>query len=107
MAKHPIKLTDASFRRATKKGVALVDFWAPWCRPCRMVGPIVEEIAGELGDRVLVAKLNVDDNPKTAAYFKVQSIPTVMVLKDGQLQQSLVGVKRKGDYLGALQKQLT
>jgi thioredoxin 1 len=72
-----------------------------------MVGPIVEEIAGELGDKVLVGKLNVDENPKTATQFRVQSIPTVLVLKDGELQQAIVGARRKGDYLGALQKQLT
>ena len=106
MAKHPIKLTDNTFRRATKSGLALIDFWAPWCGPCRRVGPIVEEIAGELGDRLLVGKLNVDENPKTAQYFKVQSIPTVLVLKDGQLQQAIVGARRKGDYVGALQKLL-
>jgi thioredoxin 1 len=106
MAKHPIKLTDNSFKRATRSGVALIDFWAPWCRPCRMVGPIVEEIAGELGDRVLVGKLNVDENPKTASQFRVQSIPTVLVLKDGELHQAIVGARRKGDYVGALQQLL-
>lgn len=71
-----------------------------------MVGPIVEEIAGELGDQVLVGKLNVDENPRTAAQFRVQSIPTVLVLKDGELQQALVGARRKVDYVGALQKLL-
>ncbi len=107
MAKHPVKLTDNSFRRATRSGVALVDFWAPWCRPCRMVGPIVEEIAGELGDQVLVGKLNVDENPRTATHFRVQSIPTVLLLEGGQVKQAFVGVRRKGDYLGALQKLLS
>jgi thioredoxin 1 len=66
----------------------------------------VEEIAGELGDKVLVGKLNVDENPKTAMQFRVQSIPTVLVLKDGELQQAIVGARRKGDYVGALQKVL-
>ncbi len=106
MAKHPVTLTDRSFRKATRSGVALVDFWAPWCGPCRMVSPIVEEIASEYGGDIFVGKLNVDENPKTAGYFRVQSIPTVLVLKDGQVQDTLVGARRKPDYLEAVTKLL-
>jgi len=106
MATFPIQLTDTSFRRATRSGVALVDFWAPWCAPCRRVGPIVEQVASEFGDRILVGKVNVDENPKTAGRFKVASIPTVLVLKDGAVQQALVGARRRADYVGALEKLL-
>lgn len=106
MAKHPVTLTDRSFRKATRSGVALVDFWAPWCGPCRTVSPIVEEIAADLGGNVFVGKLNVDDNPKTAGYYRVQSIPTVLVLVDGQVQDALVGARRKGEYLEAVRRHL-
>ena len=102
MAQHPVRLTDRTFRNAIRKGVALVDFWAPWCGPCRMVGPIVEEIAGELDGQVFVGKLNVDENPRTSQYFRVQSIPTVLVLVDGQVKETLVGARRKRDYVDAV-----
>lgn len=106
MAKHPVTLTDRSFRKAIRSGVAVVDFWAPWCGPCRLVGPIIEEIAAEHEGDVLVGKLNIDENPKTAGYYRVQSIPTVLVLKDGQVQDTLVGAQPKSNYLEAVTKLL-
>ncbi|HKI58776.1 MAG TPA: thioredoxin [Trueperaceae bacterium] len=106
MPRQVVKLTDRSFRKATAKGVAMVDFWAPWCGPCRRVSPLLEEIAAEGDERVFVAKLNVDDNPKTSGYYRVQSIPTVLILVDGAVRESLVGARSKRDYLAALAKHL-
>ena len=106
MSRHVVKLTDRSFRKATARGVAMVDFWAPWCGPCRRVSPLLEEIAAEQDERVFVGKLNVDENPKTSGFFRVQSIPTVLVLVDGAVRESLVGARSKRDYLAALAKHL-
>jgi thioredoxin 1 len=80
----------------------LVDFWAEWCGPCRMVGPIVDEIADENGDRIKVLKLNVDENPNTAREYGVMSIPTLLVFKDGQPEKRIVGAKAKSALLGDL-----
>jgi len=78
--------------------------WAPWCGPCRMVGPVVEELAKEMAGRVRVAKLNVDENPATAARFHVQSIPTLLVLKDGREIERIVGAQPKAAIVQRLQK---
>ena len=85
----------------------LVDFWAPWCGPCRMIAPIVEQLATEYGDRIKVAKLNVDECPNLAASYGVNSIPTVMIFKGGQVVDTFVGVQPKtrlqqaiGDAIG-------
>ena len=78
-----LELTDATFGPQTAQGVVLVDFWAPWCGPCRMQGPLVETVAGRLGKTAKVAKVNVDQASQTAQKFGVQSIPTLIVLKDG------------------------
>jgi thioredoxin 1 len=80
----------------------LVDFWAEWCGPCRMVGPIVDEIAEENGDRIKVLKLNVDENPNTAREYGVMSIPTLLVFKGGQPEKRIVGAKAKSALLGDL-----
>jgi thioredoxin 1 len=80
----------------------LVDFWAEWCGPCRMVGPIVDEIADENGDKLKVLKLNVDENPNTAREYGVMSIPTLLVFKDGQPEKRIVGAKAKSALLGDL-----
>ncbi|MEJ2668158.1 MAG: thioredoxin [Deinococcales bacterium] len=106
MSRRVVKLTDRSFRKATGKGVALVDFWAPWCGPCRRVSPLLEEIAAEQDERVFVGKLNVDENPRVSGYYKVQSIPTVLVMVNGQVRDRLVGARNKRDYVSALAKQL-
>ncbi|MEX0834601.1 MAG: thioredoxin [Nitriliruptor sp.] len=80
----------------------LVDFWAEWCGPCRMVGPIVDEIADENGDKIKVLKLNVDENPNTAREYGVMSIPTLLVFKGGQPEKRIVGAKAKSALMGDL-----
>jgi thioredoxin 1 len=80
----------------------LVDFWAEWCGPCRMVGPIVDEIAEEHDDKLKVLKLNVDENPNTAREYGVMSIPTLLVFNDGQAEKRIVGAKAKSALLGDL-----
>jgi len=94
----PAVITDQTFERevlqATGRPV-LVDCWAPWCGPCRMVGPILDQLAAESGGRYRIAKLNVDDNPQTAARFQIASIPTMLIFKDGKLIDRLVGAQPK------------
>jgi thioredoxin 1 len=80
----------------------LVDFWAPWCGPCRMVGPVVEELAGENGDSVKVAKVNIDDNQNLAMNYQVSSIPTLMLFKGGQVVDRFVGVQPKARLQDAI-----
>ncbi|MCF6170851.1 MAG: thioredoxin [Bacteroidales bacterium] len=98
-----ILLSDASFRKVTGKGVSLVDFWAPWCTPCKIQGPIVSELAEEMGDKANICKLNVDKERKTAASLKIRSIPTIIIFKDGKPVKQFVGVKTKSVLLKALQ----
>jgi thioredoxin 1 len=80
----------------------LVDFWAEWCGPCKMVAPVLEEIAGEHGEKLRVVKLNVDENPETAAAYQVMSIPTMAVFVNGQVAKSIVGAKPKSALLREL-----
>ncbi|MGD9793382.1 MAG: thioredoxin, partial [Acidimicrobiia bacterium] len=79
-----------------------VDFWAEWCGPCKMIAPILEEIAGEQDGKVKITKLNVDDNPDLARRFDVMSIPTLIIFKDGVAQKRMVGAKGKGQLLQEL-----
>lgn len=89
--------TDDNFESEVLKSVnpVLVDFWAPWCGPCKAIGPIVEEIAGQFEGRLKVMKLNVDDSQKTALKFAVRSIPTIILFKDGQAIDTVVGLVPK------------
>jgi thioredoxin 1 len=92
----PLKITDADFEEAVKKYPAIVvDCWAPWCGPCRMVGPIIEELAKEMQGRIVFGKLNVDENPQTSAKHKIMSIPTMLVFKNGNLIDRFVGAMPK------------
>ncbi len=89
---HPIVLTDAIFAsEIAKNTLIVVDFWAPWCGPCRMVGPIIEDLARDYSGRVAFGKLNVDENPVTASNFQVQSIPTILIFHRGQAVDGVLG----------------
>jgi len=99
-------LTKENFQKTVEQGVSLVDFWAPWCGPCRMQEPIIEELAREIGDRATIAKLNVDDEPELASRYGVMSIPTLILFKDGQPVDKLVGLQSKETLKARLQKLL-
>jgi thioredoxin len=91
------KVSDANFEAEVLKATSpvVVDFWAEWCGPCRMIAPALEEIAGSLGDKVKIVKLNVDENPATATKYGIQSIPTLMVFKNGEMASRQVGAAPK------------
>ena len=94
----PVIITDQTFEREalqTSGRPVLVDCWAPWCGPCRMVGPILDELAAESRGRYRIAKLNVDENPQTASRFQIASIPTMLIFKDGKLIDRLIGAQPK------------
>ena len=91
------KITDASWEAdvTNATGPVLVDFWAEWCGPCRMIAPALEEISGQVGDKVKIVKLNVDESPKTASKYGVMSIPTLMIFKGGEMASRQVGAAPK------------
>jgi thioredoxin len=91
------KVSDATFESEVLKATSpvVVDFWAEWCGPCRMIAPALEEIAGSLGEKVKIVKLNVDENPATAAKYNIQSIPTLMIFKNGSMSSRQIGAAPK------------
>ena len=104
MAANITTLTDTNFNEEVKGSTEpiLVDFWAEWCGPCKMVAPVLEELATEHAGTLRVGKLNVDDAPSTAQQFQVMSIPTLILFKDGEMQKRLVGARGKGQLLEEL-----
>ncbi|HEY2386295.1 MAG TPA: thioredoxin [Candidatus Binatia bacterium] len=82
----------------------LIDFWAPWCGPCRTIGPVVEQLAGEYSGRLKVVKMNVDDNPRTPAQFGVRGIPNLIIFKGGEVKEQIVGAVPKAHLVKAIDK---
>ncbi len=91
------EFTDANFQETAldKEGVAVVDFWAEWCGPCRMIGPIIEELSKEYEGKATIGKVNVDENPEISMKYGIRSIPTILVLKNGEVVEKQVGVTTK------------
>ena len=104
----PIPVTDGDFARQVLQSdkPVLVDFWAEWCAPCRMLGPIIESLSTDYDGRVTVAKLDVDANQQVAMQYGIRSIPTVMLFDNGQVVDTLIGVRPKNDYERSIDKAL-
>ena len=97
-----LKSEDLAEVKLSSLGTLLVDFWAPWCGPCRMVAPVLEQLAGELGGQVRVGKINIDDNPEAASKYRVSSIPTMILFKDGKEVARTIGAQPKGALLALI-----
>ncbi|MEN2765632.1 thioredoxin [Ornithinibacillus xuwenensis] len=90
-----VNVTDQNFAGETAEGLVLADFWAPWCGPCKMIAPVLEEIDGEMSEKVQIVKLDVDENQETASKFGVMSIPTLLLFKDGNVVDQVIGFQPK------------
>ena len=108
MAGNILELNSGNFKSTVDSGPSpvLVDFWAPWCGPCRVIAPILEEVAKELQGKVRIAKVNVDDSPDIASQFGVRGIPTLILFKEGQIKGQMVGVNTKSNIVQLIQKNL-
>lgn len=105
MASDKVKtFTDSNFNQETSQGVVLVDFWAPWCGPCRLLAPTVDALAAQFEGRATVAKMNVDENPEVPGRFMIRGIPTLLLFKDGQLAETIVGVRPKEEIANLIER---
>lgn len=102
---HPVTITDATFRNTISRGPVVVDFWAPWCGPCRTIGPVIEQLAGERRD-IRFGKLNVDENPQTTHAFGVQGIPAIIFFRDGAERGRVVGAVPRPQLEAAIRQYL-
>jgi len=101
------EINDANFSELVKtERPVVVDFWSPWCGPCKMLGPVLEEVEKELGEKVDFLKINVDDNPVTSQTYKISSIPTVLIFKNGEVANTLVGFRPKQEIVSLIQNNL-
>ncbi len=101
-----IHATDNDFKEHIKEGLVLTDFWAAWCGPCRMIAPVLEEIDAEMGDQVQIVKIDVDENQATAAEYGVMSIPTLILFKDGEIVDKVIGFRPKEALMEVINKHL-
>lgn len=107
MASEKVKtFTDADFGDSVKNGVVLVDFWAEWCAPCRRLGPTVDQLAEDYNGRITVAKVDIDENPMTPSKFMVRGIPTLLLFKNGDLKETMVGLYSRDDLAKMIDKHL-
>jgi thioredoxin 1 len=107
MASEKVKtFTDSNFDDETKQGVVLVDFWAEWCGPCRRLAPTVDALASEFDGRATVAKLNVDENPNVPGRYAIRGIPTLLLFKQGELAETIVGLAAKEDIAKMIERHL-
>jgi len=107
MASDKVKtFTDSNFGSETSKGVVLVDFWAEWCAPCRRLAPTVDALASDYDGRVTVAKMNVDENPNVPSRYMIRGIPTLLLFKNGELAETMVGLAPKEDIARLIDKHL-
>jgi len=101
-----ITLHDSTYKNQIKNGITLIDFWAPWCMPCKIQGPIINEVADEMVDKAGICKINIDENKEAAAEFGIKSIPTILIFKDGEIVNKIMGVKSKSVLIKNLQTQI-
>ena len=97
-----IELTSDNFEATVKEGVSLVDFWAPWCGPCRMIAPVIEELAEEFEGKANICKVNVDEQSELSQQFGIQSIPTIFFMKDGEIVDQMIGAASKQAFVDKL-----
>jgi thioredoxin len=104
-----VNVTDANFEQEVLKSAqpVLIDFWAPWCGPCKAIAPIIDDLAGEYAGRLKVVKINVDDNPEVPARYGVRGIPNLIIIKGGEVKEQIVGAVPKGHLVRAVDSALT
>ncbi len=103
MAEGILDLNDSNFDETVANGVTLVDFWAPWCGPCKMQTPILEQMVSKVADKAVIAKVNVDEAPQSAGKYGIRAIPTILIFKDGTPVQQMVGLQQESALIAAIE----